>query len=106
MYERTFPLKFNKDKEDKPLITQIKSNPYDKDDGIIFITVWTGRGTSLGNFAKDLTVVRDKEYGILNADILHNGKNLHDMFYNHDGKKLDEFMIKNRLSLCNYIRLD
>ena len=77
IYERTYPLKFNEDKENKPIITQIKSNPYGKDDGVIFVTVGTG-GASLGNFAKnkDFTVVRDKEYGILNVDILHNGKSL------------------------------
>jgi Calcineurin-like phosphoesterase len=86
-YERTYPLLYNSESDEDPIIIShnSESNFY-KTDGIIFLTVGTG-----GDELKDIVdkedyyiIQNDEEYGFLNLNIENNGKTIVGEFYSND----------------------
>lgn len=94
IYERMYPLSYNEEDDDKPYITDDSSNDYKNIDGAVFVTVGTGGSfaTGLGS-TSDYTAERFIKYGVLNVDIVNNGRTLKGEFYGNDGKIYDEFSI-------------
>jgi hypothetical protein len=95
-YERTYPLRFNRNNPVSPI--EISTNPttYADPKGQIFATVGTG-GIDLNAFdgKKDYFVRQYIGYGILNVDITNNdGKMLTGKFYaNNSNEIIDQFTI-------------
>jgi hypothetical protein len=86
-YERTYPLSYNSESDEDPIITfdTSESNFYNTD-GIIFLTVGTG-----GDELKDIVdkedyyiIQNDEEYGFLNLNIENNGKTIVGEFHSND----------------------
>jgi hypothetical protein len=94
-YERTYPLKYNKLDESKPIITDLNMNSYSNPNGSIFVTVGTG-GHSLYDLEKRpyfAVAQYDEEYGILDIDVFQSNKTLVGKFYSNEGSIKDRFSI-------------
>lgn len=87
-YQRSLPLKYNKDDSSYPVVVNHDSDSYKNNDGIIFITAGTG-GDDLHKIDSYLpyTVIQKRDHGFLNFDIRNNGNTLIGTFY--DNKNLD-----------------
>jgi hypothetical protein len=71
VYERTYPINFNDDDENEPIIKDTSPNQYENPTGTIFITVGTGGAheMELAN-NKDFSAAGiDSEFGILNINV-------------------------------------
>ena len=76
-YERTYPINFNDDDEDEPIIGDVNPNIYENPTGTIFIAVGTG-GAHKMDLAKGKyfsAVGIDGKFGILNIDVENNNNN-------------------------------
>lgn len=94
IYERIFPLAFDEDEEYEPIITDESYNTYDAMEGVMFITVGTGGATATGlSSTNEYTAERFVKNGVLNMEIVNNGKTLKGTFYGNDKKIYDEFTI-------------
>ena len=94
-YERSYPIKFNPEDPENPIITNNSTNNYLNPEGQIFATVGTG-GATLHNFMgqKDpYMITQYLGWGFLNIDIINEGKILIAKFYSNDGTVLDQFGI-------------
>ena len=99
-YERTFPLLYNTDFEEKtkveprPIITVNNTSEYPPTNGIIFLTVGTA-GDKLDPVKENpyFYVVQQSKFGFLNIDIKNNGKTLVGQFHTNDGKIADQFTL-------------
>jgi Calcineurin-like phosphoesterase len=96
-YERTYPLKFNAEDSEDPIITSKDSSNYPNIDGLVIATVGTG-----GAFPTDLlvdddiaAVQYDDIFGFLNVDVSADGTTLVGTFYDNDneGDIKDKFTI-------------
>ena len=97
-YERTYPLSYNSESDEDPIITSdtSESNFYNTD-GIIFLTVGTG-GDELKDIVdkEDYYVIQnDEEYGFLNLKLENNGKTIVGEFHSND----DDVRIKDHFEL-------
>jgi predicted MPP superfamily phosphohydrolase len=96
-YERTYPLLYNSESDDDPIITSYSSEfSYDNTDGIIFLTVGTG-GDELKDIVdkEDYYVIQnDEEYGFLNLKLENNGKTIIGEFHSNEGNVIDNFELK------------
>jgi hypothetical protein len=101
-YQRTYPIKYNSDDPDYPIITERNTKEYFHPQGQIFATVGTG-GAKLHYFEGKAPYVATKYtgYGILNLSII-NGDDaaattgmttLKAQFYGNDGEIRDNFTI-------------
>jgi hypothetical protein len=93
-YERTYPLLYNSESDEDPIITShnSESNFYNID-GIIFLTVGTG-GDELKDIVdkEDYYVIQnDEEYGFLNLKLENNGKTIIGKFHSNEGNVIDNF---------------
>ena len=93
-YERTYPLIYNSESDEDPIITShnSESNFYNID-GIIFLTVGTG-GDELKDIVdkEDYYVIQnDEEYGFLNLKLENNGKTIIGKFHSNEGNVIDNF---------------
>ena len=93
-YERTYPLLYNSESDEDPIITShnSESNFYNTD-GIIFLTVGTG-GDELKDIVdkEDYYVIQnDEEYGFLNLKLANNGKTIIGKFHSNEGNVIDNF---------------
>lgn len=96
-YERTFPITFNDDDDDEPIVQNDNPNFYNNPKGTIFVTVGTGGAhdmvlSSLEDFTAE---GRDGDFGILDITLERDRKTLTGKFI-ENGKKekvLDEFAI-------------
>src|ERR687897_423442 len=73
-YERTYPINFNSNDENEPIIKDTNPNTYENPTGTIFITVGTGGAheMELAN-NKDFSAAGiDNEFGILNINVENN----------------------------------
>jgi predicted phosphodiesterase len=94
-YQRTYPLRFNSEDNEDPIVANKDSSNYRSSDGQIFLTVGTG-GTSLYSFTgkEDYFVKQHIGFGILNMDITNNGRTLTGKLYpNNNGNIIDQFTI-------------
>jgi hypothetical protein len=96
-YQRSYPMKYNKDNPVDPVITTDSDNrnTYTTSEGPIFVTVGTG-GATLFNLTGKAPYIASQHvgYGILNVDVINNGKTLSAKFY-EDGTGIikDKFTI-------------
>ncbi len=100
-YQRTFPLTFNTDDSDRPIIVNKNPNIYSEIGAPIFITSGTG-GTglhSLGAPQAEFNVKQFGKFGHLDIDVSRDASNkLIGTFYDLAGNKLDEFTITKTLA--------
>ena len=71
VYERTYPINFNDDDENEPIIKDTSPNQYENPTGTIFITVGTGgvHEMELANNKDFSAAGLDSEFGILNINV-------------------------------------
>jgi aldose sugar dehydrogenase len=96
-YQRSYPMKYNKDNPDDPVIATDSNNrnTYTTSEGPIFVTVGTG-GATLFNLTGKAPYIASQHvgYGILNVDVINNGKTLNVKFDEDvDGIVKDQFTI-------------
>ena len=96
-YQRSYPMKYNKDNPNHPIITTDSNNRniYTSSEGPIFATIGTG-GATLFNLTEKAPYIASQHvgYGILNVDVINNGRTLNAKFYeNVDGIVKDQFTI-------------
>jgi predicted phosphodiesterase len=101
-YQRTYPIKYNIENPDEPIITAKSKNTYTNPEGQIFVTVGTG-GINLqslhGNQAPHLVTTEDEEFGFLDLNITNNRNDnksitsLSGIFYGNDRTTIDQFRI-------------
>jgi hypothetical protein len=97
VYERTYPITFNDDDEDEPIVQDTNPNLYKNPKGTIFLTVGTGGAhdmqlSSLKDFSAE---GKAGDFGIVNIQIENDQTPLSGQFI-ENGKKqkiLDEFKI-------------
>ena len=94
-YERTYPLSYNSESDEDPIITShnSESNYYNNPNGIIFLTAGTG-GDELKDIVdkEDYYVIQnDEEYGFLNLKLENNGKTIIGKFHSNEGNVIDNF---------------
>src|SRR5919107_2887046 len=96
-YERTYPLRFNSEDSEHPIITsKDSSSNYNNIDGLVIATVGTGGADHTRLYIpNELTAVQnDYSYGFLNVDVSSDGKTLVGTFYDNDnGGIKDRFTI-------------
>jgi hypothetical protein len=97
-YERTYPLSYNSESDEDPIITShnSESNYYNNPNGIIFLTAGTG-GDELKDIVdkEDYYVIQnDEEYGFLNLKLENNGKIIVGEFQTNGGDILDSFTLQ------------
>ena len=107
-YQRSYPIRYNRDNPDYPIITTTDSNnrnSYTSSEGPIFATIGTG-GATLFNLTGKAPYIASQHvgYGILNVDVINNGKTLNAKFYEDiDGIVKDQFTITKSSSATNDI---
>ena len=76
-YERTYPLLYNQDDDQAPIVIDNSESSYYNTDGIIFLTVGTA-GDELQDIIdhEDYYIIQEEEYGFLNLKLENNGKTL------------------------------
>jgi Calcineurin-like phosphoesterase len=101
-YERTYPISFNDDDDDEPLLLDNNPNFYKNPKGLIFVTVGTGGAhdmplSSLKDFSAEGI---DGKFGILDITLEPDQKTLTGTFIENGKKKkvLDEFKIVKDIS--------
>lgn len=97
VYERTYPITFNEEDDDEPIVQDYNPNTYKNPKGPIFVTVGTGGAhdmilTSLDDFAAEGI---DGKFGILDIALESDQKTLTGTFIENGKKKkvMDEFKI-------------
>ena len=76
-YERTFPLLYNHEDDQEPIISNNSESYYYNPNGIMFLTVGTG-GDELQDIIdnEDYYIIQEEEYGFLNLKLENEGKTL------------------------------
>lgn len=95
IYERIYPIAYNQQDSDEPLIINKNYNTYIRPQAPIFVTIGTG-GASPTNLSdkEDYTVLRMIDYGVLNINIDNNkASRLEAEFINNNGVIKDSFLI-------------
>lgn len=98
-YERSYPITFNNQESDSPIIANRNQNDYkygnNTPHGIIFVTVGTGGG-DLNMFQGNPSYIAKqyRGFGFLNIDLTNNGRTLSCSFYANDGTLPDQFKIE------------
>ncbi len=97
VYERTYPLTFNDDDEDEPIVQDNNQSIYTNPNGTIFLTVGTGGAhdmqlSSLKDFSAEGIA---GDFGIVNIEIENDQTPLSGEFIKNGKKQkiLDEFKI-------------
>ncbi len=90
VYERTYPITFNPDDDDEPIIQDQNENTYKNPKGPIFVTVGTGgaHAMTLSSSADFSAVGVEGDFGILDITFETDGKTLTGKFI-ENGKKQD-----------------
>jgi len=96
-YQRSYPLNYNINRPDSPLIADHQQSQYNKTTGIVFAIVGTG-GESIQSVDKKPYLANIYEgFGCLNVEI--NGKTLSAEFYTDKGNTIDHFeIIKDKIN--------
>jgi len=79
-YERTYPITFNNEDENDPVIRDTNLNAFTNPNGTIFLTVGTGGAHDMElSSLKDFSAVGiDGKFGILNINVNNNNNNTND----------------------------
>ncbi len=97
VYERTYPITFNDDDDDEPLVQDNNPNIYKNPKGTVFVTVGTGGAHDMTLSSKEDFSAEgiDGEFGILNIALENDQKTLTGTFIENGKKKevKDEFKI-------------
>ena len=93
-YERTYPLLYNYNDDEEPIIIDNSDSNYNNTDGIKYLTVGTG-GDELQEIIdkEDYYIIQKERYGFLNLKLANNGKNIVGEFHTNKGKILDSFKL-------------
>jgi len=94
-YQRTFPIKYDRDSPSSPIVTSFNSQDYSDPYGQIFAIVGTG-GVSLHALSGKSSFVKyqqDDRFGALDISIENDGYKLAGRYYTNDGVKRDVFTI-------------
>jgi len=95
-YERTYPILYNNEDDQEPLISNDSESFYSNINGIVFLTVGTG-GDELQDivYKEDYYIIQKEKYGFLNLKLKNNGKTLVGEFRtgDDDGDILDNFKL-------------
>ena len=96
-YERTYPLRFNYEDSDEPIVTSKDLSNYRSTDGLVIATVGTGGAAPTRLYSpSELTAVQNTDlFGFLNVDVSSDGTTLIGTFYdnNGEGEIIDQFTI-------------
>jgi Calcineurin-like phosphoesterase len=102
-YERTYPLKFNYEDSEEPILTSKDLSNYRSTDGLVIATVGTGGVFSTRLYSpSELTAVQKTDlFGFLNVDVSSDGTTLIGTFYDNNGggQIIDQFTITKSSSL-------
>ena len=90
-YERSYPLNYNDDSPDRPLIVNHEKSSYINQSGTVFTVVGTGGESIQGVDARPFLASIYEGFGCLNVQI--HGKSLIAEFYSVDGNTIDHFVI-------------
>jgi hypothetical protein len=98
-YERSYPIMFNNQESDSPIIANRNQNDYkygnNTPHGIIFVTVGTGGGDlNLFQGKPSYIAKQYRGFGFLNIDLTNNGRTLSCSFYANGGTLPDQFKIE------------
>jgi Calcineurin-like phosphoesterase len=97
VYERTYPISFNDDDDDEPLVQDNNPNIYKNPKGTVFVTVGTGgaHGMTLSSKEDFSAEGVDGTFGILDIALENDQKTLTGTFIENGKKKevMDEFKI-------------
>jgi hypothetical protein len=102
-YERSYPILYNNDDSENPIIVNSSKNNYNYDinkiHGSIFATVGTG-GAELHNFELRAPYIatQHRGFGFLNLELTNNGTRLNSTFYDNNGTISDHFIIDKLIS--------
>jgi predicted phosphodiesterase len=102
-YERSYPILYNNDDSENPIIVNSSKNNYNYDinkfHGTIFATVGTG-GAELHNFELRAPYIASQHrgFGFLNLELTNNGTRLNSTFYDNNGTISDHFIIDKLVS--------
>jgi hypothetical protein len=95
-YERTYPLLYNNEDDQEPIIIDNSESNYSNTKGIIFLTVGTG-GDELQDiiYKEDYYIIQKEKYGFLNLKLENDGKSLVSEFRTGDDDDdiLDNFKL-------------
>jgi hypothetical protein len=94
-FQRTFPIKYDRDSPSSPIVTSFNSQDYSDPYGQIFAIVGTG-GVSLHALSGKSSFVKyqqDDRFGALDISIENDGYKLAGRYYTNDGVKRDVFTI-------------
>ena len=93
-YERTYPLLYNYNDDEEPIIIDNSDSNYNNTDGIKYLTVGTG-GDELQEIIdkEDYYIIQKERYGFLNLKLENNGKTIVGEFHTNKGKILDSFKL-------------
>src|SRR5918994_6501349 len=95
-YERTYPLLYNQDDDQEPIIIDNSESNYSNTKGRIFLTVGTG-GDELQDiiYKEDYYIIQKEKYGFLNLKLENDGKSLVSEFRTGDDDDdiLDNFKL-------------
>jgi hypothetical protein len=97
VYERTYPITYNDEDDDEPIVQDYNPNIYKKPKGPIFVTVGTGGAHDMIlSSSKDYSALGiDGKFGILDIALVSDQKTLTGTFIENGKKKevMDEFKI-------------
>jgi hypothetical protein len=93
-YQRTFPIRYNAENPDQPIVTDRNTSDYTDPLGQIFATVGTA-GAQLQNLTGNAPYITTQHvgYGFLDISIVQNGTTLNATFLANDGSIKDQFII-------------
>ena len=95
-YERTYPLLYNHEDDQEPIIIDNSKSNYSNTSKIIFLTVGTG-GDELQDiiYKEDYYIIQKEKYGFLNLKLENDGKTLVSEFRTGDDDDdiLDNFKL-------------
>ncbi|HTH22651.1 MAG TPA: PQQ-dependent sugar dehydrogenase, partial [Nitrososphaeraceae archaeon] len=95
-YQRTYPIEYNPENSQEPIITDRDKTNYHDPEGQIFTIVGTGGSSEVHAFtgpAAPFTAAQFNAFGFLDISFIHNGTTLEGNFYQNNGKVKDHFTI-------------
>jgi hypothetical protein len=102
-YERTYPLRFDYENMEEPIVTSKDLSNYRSTDGLVIATVGTGGAAPTRLYSpSELTAVQNTDlFGFLNVDVSSDGTTLIGTFYDNNGEGgiIDQFTITKSFSL-------
>ena len=95
-YQRTYPIVYNQENSNEPVITDRDKTNYHDPEGQIFTIVGTGGSSEVHAFTGPVTTftaAHFNAFGFLDISVINNGTKLVGNFYENNGKVKDHFTI-------------